>query len=134
MGDFYKTCDIHGKPFPQNQVDTRKTKMYKIYGEKKEPIEGQDVKVVLFIDKNAENEGVDVCANCMQEKMINLLSATDNAPVWKGVTWNQVTKTKKDGSGTYTKNEATIESMEEIAERIKAEKNAQKQVAPPIKT
>lgn len=121
MGDFYKTCDIHGKPFPNNQIDTRKTKMYKLYGEQKTEIEGKTVKMSLFVDKNAENEGIDVCAMCMQEKVINLLTATDNTPAYKIVQWNPVTKTKKDGT-TYERNEMTVLTQEEMAEQIKAEK------------
>lgn len=129
MGDFYKTCDIHGKPFPHNQIDTRKTKMAKIYVEQKQEIEGKEMNLTLFVDKNAENEGIDVCANCLQEKIHNLLTATDNAPAWKGVTWHQETMAKKDGSGTYNKNVKTVSSVDEIAQQIKAEKQ---KVAPQI--
>lgn len=130
MGEFYKTCDIHGKPFPNNQVDTRKTKMVKVYIEKKEEIEGKDVNLTLFVDKQADNEGIDVCASCMQEKIMNLLTATDNVPAYKAVTWEKVTMNKKDGSGTYEKNNKVVMTQEEIAEKIKTEKQAQ---APTIK-
>lgn len=103
--------------------------MLKVYIEKKEEIEGKDVNLTLFVDKQAENEGIDVCAGCYQEKIHNLVTATDNAPAFKGVSWSKETMTKKDGTGTYDKNVKTVMSQEEIAEKIKAEKNASKPIA-----
>lgn len=113
-------------------MDTRKTKMYKLYGEKREEIEGQSTKLEIFVDKQAENEGIDVCASCFQEKIVNLLTATDNTPAWKGITWNEVRKVRKDGT-PYTRNEKTVATIEEITERIKAEKAEKAKVAPTVK-
>lgn len=121
MGDFYRTCDIHGKPFPHNQIDTRKTKMCKIYVEQRQDIEGKDVNMNLFVDKSADNEGLDVCANCLQEKVLHLLTATDNAPAWKVVKWIEEEATKKNGE-KYMKNTKHVFTSEEMAEQIKAEK------------
>ena len=122
MGDFYKTCDIHGKPFPNNQVDTRKTKLMKLKVQKTEEIESESVRLNLFVDKNADKDGVDVCSNCLQTKILDLMTATDNVPAWLVVEWNEVEKQKKDGSGTYKRNEMTKKDVDEITEEIRERK------------
>lgn len=120
MGDHYRTCELHEKPFPNNLIDTTKTDMSKVYVERKEEIEGETVTLSLFIGAKNENDGIDVCASDLQEKILNLLG---ESPVWKIVKWNRVTKTKKDG-GTYESNEKTIYSIEEYTEKIIADKKA----------
>lgn len=122
MGDSYKTCELHGKPFPNNMVDTRKVEVSRVYVERKEEIEGQNITLTLFVGSKAENEGIDVCEQCLQEKLLNLLSDNGESPVWKGVTWHQETMTKKDGSGTYTKNVKSVQTPDEIALKIKSSK------------
>ena len=122
MGDSYKTCELHGKPFPNNMVDTRKVDVSRVYVERKEEIEGQTVTLTLFVGSKSENEGIDVCEQCLQEKLLNLLSDNGESPVWKGVTWHQETMTKKDGSGTYTKNVKSVQTPDEIALKIKSSK------------
>jgi hypothetical protein len=122
MGDSYKTCELHGKPFPNNMVDTRKVDIARLYVERKEEIEGKSTTLTLFVGDKTENEGIDVCASCLQEKVLTLLSGNGETPIWKGVSWHQVTMQKKDGSGTYQKNEKTVERVEEIRARVQAEK------------
>lgn len=121
MGDNFKTCELHGKPFPNNMIDTRKTKVSRVYVETKEEIEGKSVTLSLFLG-NAENEGFDACAGCLQEKITTLLSANGDSPQWKGITWHQETMTKKDGSGTYQKNVKTVKTSDEIAHELKEAK------------
>lgn len=124
MGDSYKTCELHGKPFPNNMVDTRKVDVSRMYVERKEEIEGKSVTLTLFVGDKTENEGVDVCATCLQEKVLTLLSGNGETPLWKGVSWHKVTMNKKDGSGTYEKNEKIVERVDEIKTRLQAEKKA----------
>ena len=121
MGDNFKTCDLHGKAFPHNMIDTRKTKMSKLYVENREDIEGKDINVAMFLG-SAENEGIDVCAGCLQEKVLTLLSANGDAPTFKAIQWEKETVQRKDGSGTYDRNNKIVRTVEEIRERIKAEK------------
>jgi FKBP-type peptidyl-prolyl cis-trans isomerase (trigger factor) len=121
MADHYKTCDIHEKAFPNNQIDTRKTKMVKLYVEEMQEIAGKQVKMNLFVDKQASEEGIDVCAQCLQEKVLALLTATDNTPAWKAVKWLTETAYKKDGT-PYERNIKHVFTAEEIEEQIKAEK------------
>lgn len=121
MGDNFRTCELHGKPFPNNMIDTRKTDVSRVYVERKEDIEGKTVTLSLFLG-NSENEGFDACANDLQEKILNLLSGNGENPVWKVITWNRETMTKKDGSGTYEKNVKTVKSVEEIRQEIKDSK------------
>jgi len=122
MGDNFKTCELHGKPFPHNLIDTNKNEMARLYVERKTPIEGKSVTLTLFVGDKTENEGIDVCGQCLQEKILSLVSDNGIAPVFKGVTWQEQELMKKDGSGTYKKNTKVIARPEEIAERIKAEK------------
>lgn len=102
-------------------IDTRKTKVSRVYVETKEEIEGKSVTLSLFVG-NAENEGFDACAGCLQEKITTLLSANGDSPQWKGITWHQETMTKKDGSGTYQKNVKTVKTTDEIAHELKEAK------------
>lgn len=124
MGDSYKTCELHEKPFPNNMIDTRKVDVVRVYVEKKEEIEGQLVTLNLFVGSKSDNEGLDVCEPCLQEKVVNLLSGNGESPVWKGVQWHQEQMTKKDGSGTYTKNIKEVHTVDEIATQIKEKKRA----------
>lgn len=102
-------------------IDTNKTEIVRLFVDKKQDIEGKTITLSLFAD-NAENEGVDVCANCLQEKILTVLGASGINPAWKGVQWHQETMTKKDGSGTYSKNVKTVKSVDEITLQIKTEK------------
>lgn len=131
MGDFYRTCDIHGKPFPHNQIDTRKTKMSKLLVKQTQEIAGKDVVMNLFVDKNAEDEGLDVCAQCLQEKVLHLATATDNTPAWKAVKWIEETYAKKDGT-PYQKNVKHVFTSEEMEEQIKADKSKSAQPVAPV--
>lgn len=97
--------------------------MNRMYVERKDEIEGETVTLSLFVGSKAENEGIDVCATDIQEKLLNIL---DEKPVWKVIKWNQETMNKKDGSGTYQKNVKTTYSPEEYAEIVKARKKAEK--------
>lgn len=121
MGDNFKTCELHGKPFPNNMIDTRKTEVSRVYVERKEDIEGKTVTLSLFLG-NSENEGFDACATCLQEKLLTVLSGNGDSPTWKGIQWHQETMTRKDGSGTYQKNVKTVKDIDEIALEIKESK------------
>lgn len=125
MGERYKTCEMHGKPFPHNQVDTEKTEMAKVYIERKEKIEGDNVTLTLFIGKS-DNEGIDVCAQCLQDKIMTPLADSDEHPTFKQVTWHKETMTKKDGSGTYEKNVKTVRTPEEVKAVIISDRKGQK--------
>lgn len=118
MGDHYKTCELHGKPFPNNLIDTTKTEMSRMYVERKEEIEGETVTLNLFVGAKSENEGIDICASDLQEKLLNLLG---ESAVWKVVKWNPVTKTKKDGT-TYERNEKTVYTVPEYTQKLIEEK------------
>lgn len=100
-------------------IDTTKTKMARLYVEQKEEIEGKTLTTTLFIG-NSENEGVDTCAMCLQEKILSLLDG--EKPYWKTVSWVKETVARKDGSGTYEKNNKVVRTIEEMREVIKAEK------------
>lgn len=125
MGDQYKSCELHGKPFPQNMIDTEKTDIARLYVERKEEIEGETVNLSLFVSAKSENEGFDICSPHLQERVLDLLVGEGITPLWRIVKWNPVTKTKKDGS-TYERNEKTVYSVEEYREVLKAQKKAQK--------
>lgn len=114
MGERYRSCEIHGKPFPQNMIDSEKVEMVKVYVEKKEQIEGQTVTLNLFVGNKSENEGAEACAQCLQDKFIQWLIDTGESPYWKVVQWHKETMTKKDGSGTYEKNIKTIKTTDQI--------------------
>lgn len=114
MGDNYKTCELHGKPFPQNLIDTTKTDMSRVFIERKEEIEGETVTLTLFVGAKSENEGIDVCASDLQDKLLSLLG---ESAVWRIVKWNPVTKQKKDGT-TYERNEKTIYTIEEYRQKL----------------
>lgn len=120
---------MHGKPFPNNLIDTDKTEMAKIYVERQEEIEGQKVTLALFVSAKSENAGIDLCASDLQEKILNLLSDNGITPVWKVEKWNQETMQKKDGSGSYTKNVKSLYSPDEYRQKLIEEK---KKVAPTI--
>lgn len=120
MGERYKTCELHGKPFPQNMVDSDKVEIARLYVERKEEIEGKNVTLTLFVGKS-DNEGVDVCATCLQEKILNLLSDSGENVSFKGVQWHKETMTKKDGSGTYEKNVKRVTTVDELKAQIIAE-------------
>lgn len=122
MGERYKSCEIHGKPFPNNMVDSEKIEMVRLYVEKKEEIEGKNVTLTLFIGNKSENEGADACVMCLQEKILNLFADTGETPYWKNVSWHQETMQKKDGSGTYNRNVKTVKTSDEVALEIKEEK------------
>ena len=119
-----KACDLHEKIFPANMVDTRKTEIVKVYVERKEDIEDKDITMTLFNDPKADSEGLDVCASCLQEKILDVLQAGDNIPAWKNVSWHKETMTKKDGSGTYEKNVKTVRTSEEVKQELIAQKRA----------
>lgn len=121
MGDSYKTCELHGKAFPQNLIDTDKVDVAKLIVKRQEEIEGENVTLSLMVSSKSETEGIDVCAQCLQDKVISLLEST---PVWKNVSWAPVTMQKKDGSGTYTKNVKTVRNAEEMVAVIKEKKKA----------
>lgn len=126
MGERYKSCEIHGKPFPQNMIDSDKVEMVRIFVEKKEQIEGETVTLQLFVGNKSENQGADVCAMCLNEKILSLLSDTGESPYWKQEHWHKETMTKKDGSGTYEKNVKTVRTPDEIALEIKEKKKSGK--------
>lgn len=121
MGEKYKTCELHRKPFPNNLVDSTKTELLRLYVERKQEIEGKNQTLTMFVGDRNENEGIDVCIACLQELVLNNM---EEKPLFKGIVWNKVTMTKKDGSGTYDKNEKTILTIDEIKHKIQEEKKA----------
>lgn len=133
MGERYKTCDLHRKVFPNNQVDTYKTKMYKLSVEDKAEIEGESVKLNLFADAKAENKGLDVCESCLTELILDATKTTGNTPAWLSIEWEKKTYQKKDGSGSYTRNEPKIMSIDEVTAEIRASKQAQQPPTPSAK-
>lgn len=131
MGNNLVTCDIHGKAFPENAIDSTKTRMYKLYAEQTQVIEGQKVTLSLFVGSN-ENEGADSCHACMMEKFLRTLEALGIEVSWKQVKWEEREIQKKDGSGTYKRNFKVVRTAEEIKQDILEAKKAQT-VAPPAK-
>ena len=123
MGERYKTCELHGKPFPHNMVDSEKVDIMRVYVEKKEQIEGDNVTLTLFVGKS-DNEGIDVCAMCLQDRLLTVLADSGENTSWKGIQWDKQTMQKKDGSGSYEKNVKTVRTPEELKAIISAKKKA----------